>query len=57
MKPKLLTRINFYLTKAQIKRLKGLSQNTGLPVSEHVRRAIDEYLEKKAPKKKGDEKV
>jgi predicted DNA-binding protein len=46
MKPKLLMRINFYLTKAQVKRLKDLSKKTGLPVSEHVRRGIDEYIER-----------
>jgi predicted DNA-binding protein len=44
MRPKLLTAINFYVAKAQIKRLKSLSKKTGLSVSEHVRRAIDQYL-------------
>jgi predicted DNA-binding protein len=51
MRPKLLKAVNFYVTKKQIEQLKVLSRKTGLPVSEHVRRAIDEYLEKK--KKKG----
>ncbi|MGD0626603.1 MAG: ribbon-helix-helix domain-containing protein [Thermodesulfobacteriota bacterium] len=44
MRPKLLTAINFYVATAQIKGLKALSKKTGLSVSEHVRRAIDEYL-------------
>ena len=51
MRPKLLKAVNFYVAKKQIEQLKVLSRKTGLPVSEHVRRAIDEYLEKK--KKKG----
>jgi predicted DNA-binding protein len=37
-------RVGFYLTDIQIKDLKKLSQKTGLTVSEHIRRAIDEYL-------------
>ncbi len=44
-------RVDLYLTENQINQLKKLSQKNGLSVSEHVRRAIDEYLEKK--KKKG----
>jgi predicted DNA-binding protein len=51
MRFKLGKRVNLYLAEIQIKRLKGLSQKTGLSVSEHVRRAIDEYLYKE--KKKG----
>lgn len=46
-------RMNFYLTDIQIKRLQTISKRTGLTVSEHVRRAIDEYwerFEKKAKK-------
>jgi len=36
-----------HLTEQQIKRLKKLSKETGLSVAELIRRAIDEYLDKK----------
>lgn len=39
-------RVNMYLTRPQVKALKGLSKKTGLTVSDIVRRAIDEYLKK-----------
>ena len=39
------TRVGFYLSEIQVKGLKRLSKNTSLSVSEHIRRAIDEYLE------------
>lgn len=35
------------LTKLQLKALRSMAVKTGLSVSEHIRRAIDEYLEKK----------
>lgn len=41
-----MKRINIHLTDLQIKELKKLSDNTGISVSELVRRAIDEYLRK-----------
>jgi len=41
-----MKRINFYLSDKQILHLKKLSKETGLPVSELTRRAIDEYLKK-----------
>lgn len=37
---------NLYLAEKQIENLKKLSTETGLSVSEHIRRAIDEYLAK-----------
>jgi len=37
-----MIRINVYITKKQREVLKELSQN-GLTLSEHIRRAIDEY--------------
>jgi predicted DNA-binding protein len=37
-------RMNIYLTNAQKKDLEQLSANTGAPVAELVRRAIDSYL-------------
>jgi len=44
-------RVGFYLTDLQIKELKRVSKKTGLSVSELIRRAIDEHLEKYKEKK------
>ena len=41
-----MKRINFYLSLQQVSKLKELVRAMGLSVSEHVRRAIDAYLEK-----------
>ena len=43
---KLGTRVGFYLSEIQIKKLKKLSDKTSISVSEHIRRAIDQYLER-----------
>ncbi len=43
---KLGTRVGFYLSEIQIKALKKLSKKTSISVSEHIRRAVDEYLSK-----------
>ena len=43
---KLGTRVGFYLSEIQIKGLKKLTKKTSISVSEHIRRAIDEYLER-----------
>jgi predicted DNA-binding protein len=43
-------RTNIYLTPDQVKRLKALNAKTGAPVAELVRRAVDEYLNKKKRK-------
>ena len=43
---KLGTRVGFYLSEIQIKKLKKLTDKTSISVSEHIRRAIDEYLER-----------
>ena len=40
-----MKRTNFYLANKQIDNLKSFSQETDLSVSEHVRRAVDLYLE------------
>jgi len=40
-------RTNIFLTRAQQKKLRGLSKKTGAPVAVHVRRAIDEYFGRK----------
>jgi predicted DNA-binding protein len=41
-----MKRTNMHLKDDQIKRLKALSAKTGAPLSELVRRAIEEYLKK-----------
>ena len=41
-----MKRVTYHLTEKQIARLDALSDATGLPVAEHVRRALDEYLSK-----------
>ncbi len=38
------TRMNIYLTGEQKRKLEKLSEKTGAPVAELVRRAIDAYL-------------
>jgi len=40
-------RTNIFLTRTELKRLRELSKKTGAPVAELVRRAVDEYLERK----------
>lgn len=39
-------RTNIFLTMTELKKLRALSRKTGAPVAVHVRRAVDEYLEK-----------
>jgi len=39
-----MKRISMYITTIQIKKLKDLVIKTGLSMSEHIRRAITEYL-------------
>ena len=41
-----MKRMNFYLADMQIKRLKAIQKKTGLPLSDILRRAIDEYWER-----------
>ena len=41
-----MKRCNFYLADIQIKRLKEINKKTGLPLSDILRRAIDEYWER-----------
>lgn len=40
-----MKRMNFYLADMQIRRLKALQKKTGLPLSDILRRSIDEYWE------------
>jgi predicted DNA-binding protein len=42
-----MKRVNYHLTEEQIKRLQNLANKTGLTVAEIIRRAVDEYLDKK----------
>lgn len=39
-----MKRVNLYLPVVMVLALKAMSEETGLSVSEHVRRAIDQYL-------------
>ena len=45
-----MKRVNYHLTDLQIIRLQGLSTKTGLAVAEIIRRAVDEYLDRKERK-------
>lgn len=46
-----MERISLFLTEKQIERLKRLSEESGLPVAELIRRAVDEYLDKVSQKR------
>ncbi|OGF54789.1 MAG: hypothetical protein A2Z21_09040 [Candidatus Fraserbacteria bacterium RBG_16_55_9] len=39
-----MRRVNWTITELQHRELKRLSQETGLPISELVRRALDKYI-------------
>lgn len=41
-----MKRTNIHLSDTQLKQLKALSEKTGAPVAELVRRAVDAYLKK-----------
>ena len=45
-----MKRVNYHLTEEEIRRLQVLSINTGLSVAEIIRRAVDEYLDRKERK-------
>ncbi len=47
-----MKRCNYYLADIQIKRLKAIQKKTGLPLSDILRRAIDEYWERFERKEK-----
>jgi predicted DNA-binding protein len=42
-----MKRVNYHLTEEQINRLQSLSGKTGLTVAEIIRRAVDEYLDRR----------
>jgi predicted DNA-binding protein len=44
-------RTNIYLRPDQMKKLRMLNDKTGAPIAELVRRAVDEYLAKRAKEK------
>ena len=44
-----MKRVDYFLTERQVERLKQLVDATGLKVSELIRRAVDEYLDKHLP--------
>ncbi len=41
-----MKRMNFYLADIQIRRLRTINKKTGLPLSDILRRAIDEYWDR-----------
>jgi predicted DNA-binding protein len=43
-----MQRTALFLKEAQLKKLKVLSDRTGAPVAELIRRAIDKYLQERA---------
>lgn len=50
-----MIRISVFITRKQQAELEQLKQSSGLPVAEHIRRAIDEYLKEK--RREQDENV
>ncbi len=40
-----MKRTNIHLTDKQLKTLSSQSKHDGLPIAEHIRRAIDKYIE------------
>ena len=47
-----MKRVNYHLTEKQIKRLQDHAKETGLTVAEIIRRAVDEYFDRKESSKK-----
>jgi predicted DNA-binding protein len=41
-----MQRINLYMPKDQIKRLESVSERTGAPIAELIRRAVEAYLKR-----------
>jgi len=48
-----MKRMNFYLADSQIRRLRAIQKKKGLPLSDILWRAIDEYWEKYEKKGRG----
>lgn len=53
----MMKRINVYLTENQIQALRELSDKTGLSVAEHIRRALDAYIQKVKNERDDNESV
>jgi sulfite reductase beta subunit-like hemoprotein len=47
-----MKRTALFLKEAQLKKLKALSNRTGAPLAELIRRAIDRYLQERAKESK-----
>jgi hypothetical protein len=41
-----MKRYNVYFSEKQLEQLTSVAQDTGIKIAEHIRRAIDEYLER-----------
>jgi len=41
-----MQRINLYMPQEQIKRLESVSEKTGAPIAELIRRAVEAYLKR-----------
>lgn len=52
-----MIRTNTYLSNPSVFHLKELAGQTGISVSEHVRRAVDQYLERERKKSLSIEKA
>lgn len=46
-----MKRTSLFLSTKQLEQLRALAQETGLPIAELVRRALDEYIERQKAKK------
>lgn len=42
-----MIKLNIYVGQKQLDALRKLKDDNGLPIAEHIRRAIDEYLERR----------
>lgn len=52
---RIMKRTSLFLSEKQLSQLRALAQETGLPIAELVRRALDEYIERQ--KAKGSQKT
>ena len=48
-----MKRVNYHLTEEEITKLQAFSNKTGLSVAEIIRRAVDEYLDRKEKQDEG----
>ncbi len=47
-----MKRVNLYLSDPQTKKLREISRKTDLSISEHIRKALDKYIEEWEEKEK-----